>query len=141
MRKADLVPRRNSRLSQIFQGHEAFKGKADTHYLVGLFSDFNKAVTGYFKGMVADGTNLTADQKGKELKDAIENYLRTFTEASTSIDIGVVDNNDLRTILETLGLSILGAANPGLGTLNRMFMASELVHVNKVNWVRSAGWR
>ncbi len=132
--KAELVPRRNSRLSQIFQGHEAFKGKADTHYLVGLFSDFNKAVTAYFKGTDAAGEVLTVDQKGKELKDAIETYLRTFTEATTSIDIGVVDNNDLRTILETLGLSILGSANPGLGTLNRMFMASELVHVNKVNW-------
>jgi putative ATP-dependent endonuclease of OLD family len=132
--KADLVPRRNSRLSQILQGHEAFKGKADTHHLVGLFSEFNKSVTAYFSGTDAAGSVLTSDQKGKEVKDAIETYLRTFTQANTSIDIGVVDNDELRTILETLGLSILGAKNPGLGTLNRMFMASELVHVNKVNW-------
>ncbi len=132
--KADLVPRRNSRLSQILQGHEAFKGKSNTHHLVGLFGEFNRAVTAYFKGQYADGTELLSDQKGKELRDAIEIYLRTFTDASTSLNIGVVDNDDLRTILETLGLSIIGTTNPGLGTLNRMFMASELVHVNKVNW-------
>ncbi len=132
--KAELIPRRNSRLSQILQGHEAFKGQSDTHHLVGLFSDFNKAVTAYFKGVKVDGTELTADQRGKELKEAIETYLQSFTDANTAIDIGVVDNDDLRTILETLGLSIVGAKNPGLGTLNRMFMASELVHLNKRNW-------
>jgi len=107
---------------------------SNTHYLVGLFDEFNKSVTAYFNGTDAVGSVLTSDQKGKELKEAIETYLQTFTEANTAIDIGVVDNDDLRTILETLGLSIHGTTNPGLGTLNRMFMASELVHVNKANW-------
>lgn len=31
-------------------------------------------------------------------------------------------------------LSLLDVHNPGLGSLNRLFMASELVHLNKKNW-------
>lgn len=132
--KSEMVPRRNSRLSQILQGHDAFKGKSDSHHLVHLFEDFNRAVTAYFKGTDSGGRPLPSDQNGKELKDSIEKYFQTFTDPETAIDISVTDNDELRTILETLGLTILGTTNPGLGTLNRMFMASELVHVNKSNW-------
>jgi len=65
----ELIPKQNSRLSQILKGHEAFKGKEDTHYLVGLLKTMNKSIEKYFLGKDEDDKDLTADPKGKELKD------------------------------------------------------------------------
>jgi putative ATP-dependent endonuclease of OLD family len=42
--KSELIPRKNSRLAQILQGHEAFKGKDKTHLLVNLFNEFNLSI-------------------------------------------------------------------------------------------------
>ena len=40
--KNELIPKKNSRLAQIFQEHEAFKGQNDTHLLVELFKKFDR---------------------------------------------------------------------------------------------------
>ncbi|MDA8238741.1 MAG: AAA family ATPase [Nitrospiraceae bacterium] len=131
--KAELVPKRNSRLSQIFQGHEAFKGKEKDHHLMGHFGEFNKAIEKYFEGKNADDTPLTNDTKGKDLKDEVDRYIKSFSGSDKISDIAAAEGS-LRSILEKLELSIEDEINPGLGTLNRLFMASELVHLNKKNW-------
>jgi putative ATP-dependent endonuclease of OLD family len=130
---AELVPRRNSRLAQIFQGHEAFRGKEQDHYLMRLFSVFNKSVERYFEAKDADDIPLTEDSKGKDLKDEVDRYVKSFSGNDRSSDISVAEGS-LKSILEKLELSIAGEINPGLGTLNRLFMASELVHLNKKDW-------
>jgi putative ATP-dependent endonuclease of the OLD family len=130
---AELVPRRNSRLAQIFQEHEAFRGKEKDHYLMGLFREFNTAVERYFEAQDASGAPLTADLKGKELKEEIDKYIQAFSGISRSSDISVAEGS-LKSILEKLELAVAGEINPGLGTLNRLFMASELVHLNKKDW-------
>ncbi|MFD0964231.1 ATP-dependent nuclease [Pseudofulvibacter geojedonensis] len=132
--KSELIPRKNSRLTQILQGHEAFKGKDQDHLLVGLFLDFNEHVAKYFEGTDKDGTALIGEQlKGKELKGEIDKFIQAFYSKDKESNFGVLGNN-LKNILEKLELSIKDELNPGLGTLNRLFMASELLHIQKKNW-------
>lgn len=131
--KSELIPRKNSRLSNIFQEHEAFKGRDEDHHLIEIFRNFNKSVENYFEGKDADDNELTEDQKGKALKDEIDKYLKSFYDSSKFSDISTVDGR-LKNILEKLELSVKDEINLGLGTLNRLFMASELVHLNKKDW-------
>ncbi len=130
----ELVPRRNSRLSQILLGHEAFKGKKEDHLLVKLFRNFNLSVEKYFEGKEnnEEETELE-DQKGKELKNEIDKFIQSFYSKEKESNFGVIGGN-LKNILEKLELTIKGETNPGLGTLNRLFMATELVHLQKKNW-------
>jgi len=132
--QSELVPRKNSRLSQILQGHEAFKGKDIDHLLVGFFKDFNNSVEKYFLGKNNKDEDLpNEDLKGKELKCEIDNYIKSFYDESKESAFGVKGDR-LKNILEKLELSIKDEVNPGLGTLNRLFMASELLHLQKKDW-------
>ena len=75
--KNELIPKKNSRLAQIFQEHEAFKGQNDTHLLVELFKKFNEDIKKYFEGKDNNDALLSEeDQKGKELKSEIDKYLK-----------------------------------------------------------------
>jgi putative ATP-dependent endonuclease of the OLD family len=129
---SELIPKRNSRLSQIFQEHDAFKGLEEEHYLVKELEKFNVSTEKYFEGKDNDG-NLLRDKKGKELKNKIDKYIHSFFSETDSTDITVTDGS-LKKILEALELSLKDEINPGLGTLNRLFMASELIHLGKENW-------
>lgn len=131
--KADLIPKKNSRLSQIFKEHEAFKGRDESHHLIGLFNDFNDSIKEYFEGKDGKGKLLENDDKGKELKDEIDRYLKSFYDKTKETDIKVAEGK-LQNILEKLELLIKDEVNVGLGTLNRLFMASELLHLNKKDW-------
>ncbi|TRW23617.1 AAA family ATPase [Flavobacterium zepuense] len=131
--KTDLVPKKNSRLSQIFQEHEAFKGKDESHHLVGIFKSFNNSIKEYFQGKDGQENILVDDKNGKELKDEIDKHLKSFFDRTKETDIKVSEGK-LKNILEKLELLIKDEVNVGLGTLNRLFMASELLHLNKKNW-------
>lgn len=130
--QAELVPRQNSRLSRIFQGHPAFKGNEEGHHLVDLFGKFNDEIRSYFRGADAEGKKLPDDQ-GKKLKDQVDSFIHAFYSADSN---GLIDvsGGTLKSILERLMLSIEDCRNPGLGTLNRLFMAAELVHLSKSEW-------
>ncbi|MFC2109944.1 ATP-dependent endonuclease [Bacteroidota bacterium] len=132
--KSELVPRKNSRLAQILQGHEAFKGKDKTHLLVGLFNDFNLSIEKYFDGKDNDDIDLAGESlKGKQLKDEVDKYIKSFYSDSKESNFSVNDGT-LKGILEKLELTIKDEINLGLGTLNRLSMASELLHLQKANW-------
>lgn len=130
--QAELVPRQNSRLSRIFQGHPAFKGNEENHHLVNLFGKFNDEIRSYFRGVDSEG-NVLSDDQGKKLKDQVDSFIHAFYSADSS---GLIDvsGGTLKSILERLMLSIEDCQNPGLGTLNRLFMAAELVHLSKSEW-------
>jgi putative ATP-dependent endonuclease of OLD family len=130
--QSELTPKKNSRLSQILQGHDAFKGQEKTHHLVGLFGDFNSSIEKYFEGKDNDDLDLQ-DKKGKELKGQIDKFIQSFYDKTKQSNFGVAEGK-LRTILEKLELTIKEEINPGLGTLNRLFMSSELLHLHKKNW-------
>jgi len=129
----ELVARKNSRLSQILVGHEAFKNKKADHVLLRLLEAFNGSIEGYFVGMDHAGAKID-DQLGKGLKDQIDTYIGALYKDGCKTSLAVTERAQLRSLLEKLELSIQGEAWPGLGTLNRLFMASELLHLNKENW-------
>lgn len=131
--KSELIPKKASRLSQIFEKHEAFKGKDRDHLLIDIFKDFNKSIALYFKGLKNNETTILDDLKGKELKDEIDKYLKSFYDNTKETDIKVTEAK-LKNILEKLELLVKDEINVGLGTLNRLFMSSELVHLNKRDW-------
>lgn len=132
--RSELIPRKNSRLTQILQGHDAFKGKNDDHLLVGLFKEFNTSVEQYFKGKNIKDEDLEGeDLKGKDLKEEIDRFIKAFYDKNKESNFGI-QGNTLKNILERLELSIKDELNPGLGTLNRLFMASELLHLQKQDW-------
>lgn len=129
----ELVARKNSRLSQILVGHEAFKNRNSDHVLLHLLEAFNGSIEGYFVGTDHSGTVID-DQLGKGLKDRIDTYIGALYQQGRKTSLAVTERAQLRSLLEKLELSIQGETRPGLGTLNRLFMASELLHLNKKNW-------
>lgn len=130
--RAELVPKRNSRLSQIFAEHRAFKDR-DDHTLLNTYKEFNEAIESYFDGKDSKGNPLPDDQYGRELKKSIDNTIGDFFESTKSTQLST-SSAQMKRILESLELSFSNSVNPGLGSLNRLFMASELVHLGKENW-------
>ncbi len=128
----DLTPKKNSRLSNILQTHEAFENKEE-HRLVALFQEFNENVAAYFEGLDAEGNIIKDDIKGKKLKDKIDTFVKLFIDENHATNFDVTNAN-LKSILEKLELQILDKINPGLGTMNKLFMATELLHLEKDNW-------
>lgn len=136
----ELIAKRNSRLSQILLGDEAFKGKEDTNELVKIFSGLKTDLENYFKGEFevqttneAGGKIINKPQEGKKIKDKIDRYIKGFYGPDYETEFSA-SSNDIKSILEKLTLFLKDEPNPGLGTLNRLFMATELLHLNKSNW-------
>lgn len=119
----ELTAKKNSRLSQILIGHDSLVSSQKTpHELIKSFDTFKENVDNWFeKG------------KGKEeIKDKIDEVIKKFinnTEGHFTFG-----KSEMKDILEKLSLSLVGAENLGLGTMNRLFMAAELLHLKKDNW-------
>lgn len=136
--KNELVAKRNSRLAQVLLGDVAFKGKEDSHELISLFKQLNSSMTDYFEGKLqvnspVSTSNSTVPQDGKKIKDNIDKYVQNFYGANAETEFSASENT-LKSILEKLTLGLKNEINLGLGTLNRLFMATELLHLNKKNW-------
>lgn len=146
--ESELVAKRNSRLSQILLGDSAFKGKEKDHELVFIFDNLREELNKYFKGefkvavLGEDGVHQNDEQGqplyyqpdgGKQIKTKIDSYIQGFygNKYETLFN---ASSNDIKSILEKLTLFLKDENNPGLGTLNRLFMAAELLHLNKDNW-------
>ena len=127
----ELVAKRNSRLSQILLGDEAFKGKEKDNDLVRIFSGLKEELENYFKGV--DNAGQSKDTEGKQIKDKIDYYIKSFYSKNNESEFEST-STDIKSILEKLNLTLKGEQNPGLGTLNRLFMAAELLHLTKSNW-------
>lgn len=127
----ELVAKRNSRLSQILLGDEAFKGKEKDNDLIKIFSGLKEELENYFKGV--DNAGQPKATAGKQIKDKIDNYIKCFYSKHNESEFEST-STDIKSILEKLTLTLKGEPNPGLGTLNRLFMAAELLHLTKSNW-------
>ena len=127
----ELIAKRNSRLSQILLGDEAFKGKEKDNDLVKIFSGLKEELENYFKGINEAGQPKATE--GKQLKDKIDSYIKSFYSKDNESEFEST-STDIKSILEKLTLTLKGEPNPGLGTLNRLFMAAELLHLTKSNW-------
>lgn len=125
----ELVAKRNSRLSQILLGDEAFKGKEKDNDLVRIFSGLKEELEKYFNEVDEAGQ----PKQGKQIKDKIDGYIKSFYSSNNESEFEST-STDIKSILEKLTLTLKGEPNPGLGTLNRLFMAAELLHLTKSNW-------
>lgn len=127
----ELIAKRNSRLSQILLGDEAFRGKEKDNDLVKIFSGLKEELENYFKGV--DEAGQPKATEGKQIKDKIDSYIKSFYSKDNESEFEST-STDIKSILEKLTLTLKGEPNPGLGTLNRLFMAAELLHLTKSNW-------
>ncbi len=116
--QSELVPRKNSRLSQILIEHDVFKTHGSgTHILEDDYGDFKTKIETYF----SEGND------GDQLKKDIDEYVEGFGAEPVSL---VPEGGDLKEILEALKLHF-GGVKPGLGSFNLLSMAAELVHLSK----------
>ena len=120
----DLTAKKNSRLSQILKEHEFFKKKSknEEHEFETEFKKLNVKIEDWFK-----------TEGNEKLKKVIDDFLVSFTDKkkTSSISLG---ESDIKSILEKVSLGILNQENLGLGTMNRLYMAAELLHLKKENW-------
>lgn len=123
----DLIAKKNSRLSQIFQGHDLFKKQEGVkHEFESLFDGVNTQIERWFnKDDSINGTN-----NKKQIKDVIDKFLHAFIGDSVNSTLTLTDP-EIKSILEKIALSIKDGSNWGLGTMNRLYMAVELLHLNK----------
>lgn len=109
---------RNSRLAQILSGHSLFVNKEE-HKLKDILSKANKDIENYF-----------TEAEGKIILDTIRDNLSAFNVAHTSSEAQLkIADIQLKKILESLSLKV-SEVNPGLGELNLLFIAAELLLLN-----------
>ena len=126
---SELVAKKNSRLSQILREHDLFKENGEMeHAFVKNFKRVNEEIKDWF--------NKTEENEGRkpsnkeQIKDVIDSFLSAFISESYKSNITLSDE-EIKSILEKISLGIDGMSNLGLGTLNRLFMAVELLHLKK----------
>lgn len=130
LRDADneLIAKKNSRLSQILKGHHLFKETpVNKHELTSQLIGFNDGVKKWFE-------NQTPNPNGKsnndEIKKIIDDFIGAFIDQEDSSTFIISDAN-IASILEKITLGLSNIPNPGLGTLNRLYMAAELLHLKR----------
>ena len=121
LRDADneLTAGKFSRLSQILKNHKLFFNKEEDHPFIENVKDFNKKINEYFCN----------SGEGKEIIYNIDNHLNDFLGKEKQQDyktnINITEDN-LSSILNSLNLK-LSKNKIGLGTLNQLYMALELL--------------
>lgn len=107
---------RSSRISQILLNHPVFKDKKE-HAVLDIFQDANKRIEDYF----------TDNADGKRILQTIRNNLESFNDKSQASNAELKTSDiQLKAILESLSLKA-PEINPGLGELNLLFIAAELL--------------
>jgi len=126
--KTEFIPKKWSRLSTILESHEAFKGKWKSHLLFKKFEEFNITIEEYFKTSITHWSEI--DSNWKSIKDKIDNFIQEFLDSNDEWNFWV-NPWELKNILEKLELTLKDNINPWLWSLNRLFIASELLHLQR----------
>lgn len=123
----ELTAKKNSRLSQILQSHELLKLPQDgsEHELITIIKNANEEIEKWFD----DDTGGVTSHK-KQIKGVIDEFLKLFISEDSESQFLLADPT-IKNILERLAISVVDKKNLGLGTLNRLFMATELLHLRK----------
>jgi putative ATP-dependent endonuclease of OLD family len=113
---------RSSRISQILLSHPIFQNKNE-HQLIDIFKTANDEIEQYF----------AEDEKGKVILQTIRNNLKSFNSLETSNEASLRTSEiRLKAIMESLSLNA-AEVHPGLGELNLLFIAAELVLLKEEN--------
>ena len=127
----ELTAKKYSRLSQILEGHDLFKKGADGKE---SFEDYvataNQKIKEWFENDTAKGGQLS---NKKQIKGVIDGFLGSFVQKDTASSFSI-SGSHIKEILEKLSLNLDGTTGPGLGTMNRLYMAAELLHLKKPGW-------
>ncbi|GAE24403.1 hypothetical protein JCM9140_323 [Halalkalibacter wakoensis JCM 9140] len=122
--ESELRPGLKSRLAQILQGHSAFKvNEGELHVLEDILSGANKQIEEYFD-------SKTSHQE-ESIREELISYLNEFfpkTQDSHNPSFEVSPAK-LNTILRKLALTLEENIS-GLGSLNLLFIAAELLLLN-----------
>jgi len=146
--KSELIPRRSSRLSQILSGHPAFKSKDEGHILEKVSRCLNCLFQKYFRKDYKEN-KCTFEEKdcpfkdfkhfveeespGKQIQKNIQLMINRFLgNDEYTANFGVIAR-ELKNILEQFKLS-LSDEELGLGSHNLLFIAAELMNLQKENW-------
>ncbi len=124
----EMTHGRKSRLAQILKSLNAFKDKADEtgtrkkHDLENYHNSYGKKVNKYFN----------KDDKGKQIRKTINEFLtEDFLFRGEDRKAGIkIEDSELSEILRELDL-VLEENKSGLGSLNLLCMAAELLHLKE----------
>lgn len=128
LRDADneLTAKKNSRTSQILLGHDLFKeGAAGKVQFESIFQEANQKIKDWF-----NEENGGENSNKSQIKDIIDRFVQAFLSENYSSELSISDPN-IRSILEKVSIGFGGPGNLGLGSMNRLFMATELLHLKK----------
>lgn len=124
----DLTAKKNSRLSQILMGHELFQeGAVGKNIFENIIADANDRIMEWFM----DETGGAQSNKS-QIKDVIDTFIKSFLSDSYESELSISDSN-IKSILEKISIGIKDTTNMGLGSMNRLFMATELLHLRRMN--------
>lgn len=138
--ETELSPGYRSRLAQILLSHPIFELKVDDegveekHYLEELTEGFNEELKAFFeKDEIEEGIRggLEID---KEIKRRTTEFLRTGDTRTPDFE---VSPPYLSRILRSIGLE-LESQKTGLGSLNKLFMAVELLQLQNEKGLKLA---
>jgi len=135
--ESELSPGYRSRLAQILSSHPIFLKEKDANgdeikHPLELYFDFaNKKVEDYFDKDVLEENQVIGIEShmkgGAEVKKTIKEQTQSFLEQDDSREPRIeITNVELNAILRKLEL-VLEENKSGLGTLNQLYMATELI--------------
>jgi len=135
--EAELTPGYNSRFAQILRSDDLFvkkknnQGEIEKHVLEKYVKQANDLIKDYFKSSQLKENSLlgiTKNTKGaKHVQDSIIGFLKIFFEEGQDIKPFIeISGSDLTDILRKLSLN-LEENKSGLGSLNLLFIAAELL--------------
>lgn len=138
----ELNPGYRSRFAQVLKSHPIFKNNGNTHEIESIMKDANKNIEGYFKGSRLQDNNEDAESDSLEENNVDINYKEDQSSIINSIsktlsnflgnnknqyDVNInISEMELNKILSRLMLKI-DEDKVGLGTLNQLYMAMELL--------------
>lgn len=120
----ELASGRFSRLSSILFSSAVFKNGEQTTELETKIKDFNNFVESFFSD---------TEKEGHKIKEILDEYLAKFIDNNAEASFKF-STTDVKSILAKLDLAIKDVVNPGLGSLNRLYMAAELLNLKRDNW-------
>lgn len=133
--EAEMTPGYRSRFAQILQSHNSFKkvkrvdadGQYEKHELEQIIEEANAQISKFLDGVKTKSTDQ--DQASPNILESINSYIEDFRQIDDQREASVkIADPELHKILKTLGLE-LEENSSGLGTLNKLFMAAELLHL------------
>lgn len=138
--ETELSPGYRSRLAQILLSHPVFElkvnddGVEEKHYLEELTKEFNKKIKGFFEKDEIEDWGAGGLEIDSEIKRRAEQFLRTGDDRVPEFK---VSNPHLPRILRSIGLE-LESEKTGLGSLNKLFMAVELLQLQNETGLKLA---